>query len=367
MSPEVAERQRRVHPGSSDMAYTELVCRIDEIIDRLSCDTSKTQESPDTCQFEEGTSINTQDTTDSLSAIRRSFKDRNFSIKATNIILASWRKGTQKQYIIYIKKWFSFCRKKQIDYIQANVSHVLDFFTELYESGCGYSAINTARSALSAIGLVKEGFAVGAHPIIVPYMKGIFNLRPTIPKYCETWDVAKVLLYLQKLSQVSTLSLLTHKLAMLIALTLASRTQSIYLLDIRNMKKAYDTYTLFYRDLLKQARPGKSNPVAELKAYPCDRRLCVIFALKEYLKRTSTIRKDETSLFVSYVKPHRAVSKDTISRWLRTVMFNSGIDCTKFKVHSIWSASTSKAKLNFISVDKILSVAGWPNMKTFAK
>ena len=74
-----------------------------------------------------------------------------------------------------------------------------------------------------------------------------------------------------------------------------------------------------------------------------------------------------TSLFVSYIKPHGTVLKDTVSRWLRTVMFNLGIDCTKFNVHSIRSASTSKAKLNFVSVDKILSVAGWSNTKTFAK
>ena len=76
-------------------------------------------------------------------------------------------------------------------------------------------------------------------------MKGVFNLKPTKSRYCATWDVSKVLLYLQKLSPASKLSLklLTHKLAMLIALTLASRTQSIHLLDIRNMKKGYDVYT----------------------------------------------------------------------------------------------------------------------------
>ena len=199
-------------------------------------------------------------------------------------------------------------------------------------------------------------------------MKGVFNLRPSNPKYCEIWDVSKVLLYLQKLSPVSKLSLklLTYKLAMLIALTIASRTQSLHLLDIRDTRKRYDTYTLFYSDVLKQTRPGKSNPVAELKAYPCDRRLCVIFVLKEYLKRTNAIRKDHTKLFLSYVKPYGTVSKDTISRWLRNVMFNSGIDCTKFKVHSIRSAASTKANLNFVSMDKIISVAGWSNTKTFA-
>ena len=67
---------------------------------------------------------------------------------------------------------------------------------------------------------------------------------------------------------------------------------------------------------------------------------------------------------MSYIKPHGEITKDTISRWLRTVMYNSGIDCDKFKVHS--STSTSKVKLNFVPVDKIISVAGWSNKKMFA-
>ena len=368
MSPESTERQSRLHPDSSTLDNPDLVCRNHEITNRLSFNASQIRETSDSGQLRKETSTNSQVITDSMSIIRRSFKDRNISDKATNILLASWRKGTQKQYITYIRKWFSFCREKQVDTIQANVNHILDFLTALYESGCGYSAINTARCALSAIGIVKEGFSIGAQPIIVRYMKGVFNLHPSNPKYCEIWDVSKVLLYLQKLSPVSKLSLklLTYKLAMLIALTLASRTQSLHLLDIRDMRKGYDTYTLFYSDVLKQTRPGKSNPVAELKAYPCDRRLCVIFVLKEYLKRTNAIRKDHTKLFLSYVKPYGTVSKDTISRWLRNVMFNSGIDCTKFNVHSIRSAASTKANLNFVSMDKIISVAGWSNTKTFA-
>ena len=68
-----------------------------------------------------------------------------------------------------------------------------------------------------------------------------------------------------------------------------------------------------------------------LEAYPCDRRLCVIFVLKSiYKKRTQEIRGSKTNIFWSYIKPHCENTKDTISRWLRTVMFNSGIDCGKF-------------------------------------
>ena len=122
--------------------------------------------------------------------------------------------------------------------------------------------------------------------------------------------------YLQMLSPIANLSpkMLTLKLSMLIALTLATRTQSIHLLSISELKKGYDIYTLQYSSLLKQSRPGRSNPVAELKAYPSDRRLCVVFTLKEYLKRTSTLRDNITSLFISYIKPHKKVSRDTIRR-----------------------------------------------------
>lgn len=366
LSAEISQRQSRGNYGCTTLANTDMVLGATETSSGLSTDSS-TGELIVTGEFQENTSAERQTASDSLSLIRQCYKSRNISGKATEIILASWRVGTQKQYVTYIKKWISFCSKRQINSIQANINDVLEFLTELFENGIGYSAMNTARCALSAIGLVKDGFAIGAHPVIIRYMKGIFNLRPSGSKYTEIWPVSKVLLYMQKLSPVKDLSLklLTYKLAMLIALTLASRTQSIHLLSIENMSKCYDTYTLHYSGLLKQSRPGYTNPVAELKAYPIDRRLCVIFALKEYLKRTEFLRQGKTCLFISYIKPHKAVSRDTVSRWLRMVMANSGIDCSKFKTHSIRSAVTSKAKINFIPIDKIMKVAGWSNTKTF--
>jgi hypothetical protein len=104
-----------------------------------------------------------------------------------------------------------------------------------------------------------------------------------------------------------------------------------------------------------------------LKAYPPDRRLCCITVLKEYLKRTESLRKNHCSLFISYVKPYNPVSKSTISRWLKTFMCKSGIDINKYYVHSIRAASASKAKLLCIPIDNILKSAGWSSARTFAK
>ena len=63
----------------------------------------------------------------------------------------------------------------------------------------------------------------------------MFNNRPPQPKYNFIWDVQLVLDYLKKeLPNNSDLSdkLLTFKVAMLLALTSASRVRGLHILDI---------------------------------------------------------------------------------------------------------------------------------------
>jgi len=53
-------------------------------------------------------------------------------------------------------------------------------------------------------------------------MKGVFTLRPALPRYNVTWDVNKVLNYLQKLSPLKSLSLLELSQTLLMLLLLLS-------------------------------------------------------------------------------------------------------------------------------------------------
>ena len=64
--------------------------------------------------------------------------------------MASWRKSTGKQYTTYLSRWVTYCKNKQLDVTHATINDGLDFLTLLYKQGVGYSAINTARSALSS-------------------------------------------------------------------------------------------------------------------------------------------------------------------------------------------------------------------------
>ena len=55
--------------------------------------------------------------------------------------------------------------------------------------------MNTARSSLSTF-INIDGEPVGQHPVITRFMKGVFNIKPAVPKYNFTWDVGVVITYL---------------------------------------------------------------------------------------------------------------------------------------------------------------------------
>ena len=48
--------------------------------------------------------------------------------------------------------------------------------------------------------------------------------------------------------------------------------------------------------------------------------------LREYIKRTESLRGEEKSLLISYIRPHKWVSKDTITRCVKIVIQQAGVD-----------------------------------------
>ena len=174
--------------------------------------------------------------------------------------MSSWRPATRKQY--HIRRWCAFALQKKIDPLQPSVSDVLQFLHTFRVKQLSYSTINTARSALSSylMGYQFPGchYTVANHPFIVRYLKGVFNCCKPAPRYQETWDVKPVLEYLELLHPLDKLSLkeLTHKLAILLALTSGQRCQTLSFLRVDAMKKTPDYYLFYVRDHVKQDRPG---------------------------------------------------------------------------------------------------------------
>jgi hypothetical protein len=255
-----------------------------------------------------------------------------------------------------------------VDPLSPDLGKTIDFLISLSDKGLEYSAVNTAQCALSAVLCLYDNQVFGKHELVIRFMKGVFNEHPPRARYSTTWDVQEVLVWLRKLSPVKLLSLkdLSLKLVVLMALVSAQRCQTLHLLDLRCLTKGAE-YKFNFASTLKHSRPGKAAPQVVFSPYPPDRRLCVITVLKEYLRRTAPLRKSQTKLLISYVKPHRGVTGATVSRWIKCGLTRAGIDVLKYKSHSTRMAGTSKAKAACVPLDMIMSAAGWSSAGTYAK
>ena len=302
-----------------------------------------------------------------MQVIRQSFTADELPERTAEIILNSWRSSTRCQYAVYINRWKKFCQENGLDPVVVNISAVLRFLTEIYDNHKSYSTVNTARCALSSFLVLDSGHTVGTHPLVSRFVRGVYNMSPPVPRYTEVWDVRIVLNFLRSWAPVSTLGLrdLTYKLCMLIALLSAQRCQSLHLLRIYNMTLKADSVVFTIQDLIKQSKPGKTGLTFTLKAYPLDKRLCICHVLKHYLNCTEPLRGQTKQLFISFRKPHAAVTKNTISNWLRAVLNRAGIDTNIYKGHSTRAAASSAANKNQVPVSDILTTAGWANENTF--
>ena len=118
---------------------------------------------------------------------------------------------------------------------------------------------------------------------------GVFNLRPSIPRYVETWDIQLVLQKLQAMGLLCSLSLkeLTLKLVMLMVLTQAARVQTLHLLLFGTIHSEKDSFFYLVRGQhIKQCRPKFNMYVVTCKAYAKNNGLYVCKTLKKYIVKT---------------------------------------------------------------------------------
>ena len=156
------------------------------------------------------------------------------------------------------------------------------------------------------------------------------------------------------------------KTATLVALVPAQRVQSLHKLDLSCTMQEKDKFT-FKFDLLKKGRPSVKSPVIELCFFPENPEICVVETLSHYLKRTQSLREQETQLFLTYQKPYHAVSANTLRHWIMSMLKLAVIDTTRFSAHSTRSASPSAASQAGVPQMAILRTGGWSPEQTFAK
>ena len=299
-------------------------------------------------------------------SIREEYLKLGLNENTVNLLLNSWKQGTKNQYNIYFKKYLVFCKDNDLKADDINVVNVLNFLSYLHTQNLSYSSINCARSALSALSGDK---ALGNDPKVKRLMRGIFIANPALPKYTVTWDPDIMLDFLKTLHPCQSLSLLqlSRKVAVLILLLTGRRGQEILDLDVRNIRFSHEEVKISSGELSKTSRTNFHPTEIVLQKYK-EENLCIYQYLKYYIQVTDKFRDNNGpfQLFLTTTVPHRKISRDAFSKWIKHSMKAAGIDITQFQPHSVRAASASKAKI-VLSISTIKKCIGWKTTSTFLK
>ena len=98
-----------------------------------------------------------------------------------------------------------------------------------------------------------DGVRIGQHPLVTRLLKGVFNSRPPAAQYTTTWDVSSVLTFIDNSPKNRKLSFqdLTHKVAMLMALSNAYRCSDLAALDLKHRSYLTNGVRFIIPDLTK--------------------------------------------------------------------------------------------------------------------
>ncbi|XP_033222710.1 uncharacterized protein LOC117176563 [Belonocnema kinseyi] len=244
------------------------------------------------------------------------------------------------------------------------IADLLVLLTSEFDKGLSHSSINATRSAISLI----VDSEIAKDPRVKRFFKGVSSLRPSRPRYESTWDPKIVLDYFLEIPPNEELRLkeLSKKLVTLLALITGLRMQTFSLIKIVNIRNRGTTIEIKIPDHIKTSNKNRTQPLLVLPFYS-EENICAASALQSYLVKTRSLRNVQ-ELFISFQKPHEAVSSQTLSRWVKKILTESRIDTDIYSAHSTRHASTSAAKRCGVDLELIIKTAGWTDRsQTFAR
>nr|CAI5852268.1 unnamed protein product [Callosobruchus analis] len=187
----------------------------------------------------------------------------------------------------------------------------------------------------------------------------MYKLHPPMPRYDSTWDPDIVLNYLKTFYPNETISLekLAKKTVTLLALITAHKVHTLSLIDINNICKNCKRFKTRTASRIRTSLVNRLQPCLCIPYFLEDRIICAATTLE----RTNQYREGNSKLCLTYKRPIKEATSQSISRWIKSVLLESGIDSSFFSAHSTRHASTSAARCRGLNLDLIRKTT------TFAK
>jgi hypothetical protein len=169
-----------------------------------------------------------------------------------------------------------------------------------------------------------------------------------------------------------SLKCLSQKLGILLAISSVERVSEIVAHDLCFRRFLPEGVVFELLDLVKKSRFLHDFKKSFHASFPESPDLCVVNCLREYEKQTKEFRThiDSTKpnrLLLSYIRPHKPITSDTLSRGVVEFLKDAGVNTSAFKAHSRRSATSSAAVRNNCLLKDILALADWTTDSTFKR
>ena len=299
-----------------------------------------------------------------LDVIRRRLQERGLSAEVIELLLASSRSSTAAAYQSAWNKWCCWNVARGFDPLSNTLNNILQYLNDLFRSGLAAQTINSHRSMLSMTLDPIDGHNIGEHPLIVQLLKGCYNSKPPRARYNIMWDPDVVLKHFVSLpeNKVLSLTIISQKLATLIALACLLRVSEIAAISVSSINFSESTTTFSI------SRPRKTQHLGPLRSFSLPRLsgpTCPVDCLQNYVERTASLRQQHCDrLFISLKRPHKSIDSSTIARWIKQCLTSAGVN-NDFGAHSTRGSAASKAARAGISTNQILKAASWTSELVF--
>lgn len=148
----------------------------------------------------------------------------------------------------------------------------------------------------------------------------------------------------------------------------SSESTNYFLINIDNISICNETLEIKITEKFKTTGLGRFQPLLRVPDFTDNPNICPATALVGYMNKTKNIRSHANRLFITFKRPYHAASSQSISRWIKQTLEDSGINTNIFSAHSTRHASTSLAERQGINIDIIRKTAGWTKSScSFAK
>ena len=307
--------------------------------------------------------------------------------KSAERVCAAKRASIQSLYNYRWNTWMDWCLQRQMDPIDPSVMTVADFLIFFFEEKkLSPVSVKGYRSAISSTLKHQSSVDFSSHPVLADVIRSLELEKPAVNRIFPHWHLSLVLDCLKKspFEPMSSCSLkcLTQKTVFLTALASGWRRSEIHALSANSgsVKFSADTSVVvlhfFPGFLAKNQIPSVAGVPLEIPALSSsgmDKYLCPVCALRIYMRRTRSFRRNRERLFISYIKAYdKEISASTVSRWIvDTVRFaydqSGSSSAAKICAHELRALSSSLAWLNYVPLDTVLRAGYWRSENSFIK